>query len=327
MYKIKNIEITANVLSKWNEKFLPPFDYFYFEDMTTATELLSKDIVITTRNEIRTDRLLNTLDTLTAFSPWHVSREAKYVAIVPNYFFNTLEEEIRHKVLLEQLRVGRGQLWGREWVESILEQVDQQSRQKTESILKESTFSTPEKELVAFNKMMWDQLPVYVQNLILINIAELYIDNPVIWSELSHRQQNKIKKENPHLIHYFDRFPEINGPNCFATALAGATNNERLSNWIISQWIQQETLMIGLQQKGYELQTKTNDINEDMVESGDIVTWSNADDVKVHATYSLGEGFVFNKDGQTMFNPWQVVKLSDVRESWEGTISIYRNKG
>jgi hypothetical protein len=321
MYKVKNMGITESVLAKWNERFLPPFDYFYFEDITTATELLSNDIVITTRKELSAD-----LDTLTAFSPWRVSKEAKYVAIVPNDFFNTLDEEIKQKVLIEQLRVGRGQLWERKWVESILDQVDQQYRQKVETIIKQSTFSTSDKEIVAFNRMLWDQLPTSVRYVILVNIAELYIKHPSIWSELPHIQQNKIKEENPHVLSYFDRFSEKNGPNCFATALAGSSKNKTLSHWTISQWIKQEALMIGLRQKGYDLHIQTTDLSEDMVKAGDIIIWSNEDHVHIHAAYSLGDGLAFNKDGQTMFNPWQVLKLLDVSKSWEATISIFRKK-
>jgi hypothetical protein len=81
------------------------------------------------------------------------------------------------------------------------------------------------------------------------------------------------------------------------------------NRWIISQWIQQGALLTGLHLQGYELFTETSSVSTELVKEGDVLIWKNSDQVPIHASYSLGDSLVFNKDGQTMFNPWQVVLM------------------
>jgi hypothetical protein len=326
MYKVKNMDVPESVLSKWNEKFLPEFDLFYFRDIDTATKLLSNDIFITSRNEFSDDRQLNTLDTLTTFSPWHVSREAEYIAIVPNEFFLTLDKTIRHQVIEEQWRLDRGQLWEKQWIQTILKKVDDSTKKVAENILEQSTYMISNTEIISFHRQQWDLLPIDIQYLFLVHIADGYVSAPSIWNELSEDQQDKMKQIHPHLVPYFNRFPEKNGPNCFAAALSCISVNQMRNRWIISQWIQQGALLTGLHLQGYELFTETSSVSTELVKEGDVLIWKNSDQVPIHASYSLGDSLVFNKDGQTMFNPWQVVRLSDVLMSWEGniTIAIYR---
>jgi hypothetical protein len=326
MYQVKNIKIPDSVLENWDARFLPPFDYFYFKDTASALKHLSEDILITTRKELSTNPLLNTLDTLTAFSPWRVSQEAQFVAIVPNEYFNKLDSKKKRGILTEQYELGRGQLWERSWIDSISTQLKIKDFESMTTVLDNFTYLLKSEEIVVFNREMWGLLPRELRYLILVKIAELYIDNQSVWGDLPLEHQSKIKEEHSHIADYIDTFPNTNGANCFATALAGGSKSKTLSHWTISQWIQHEALALGLEQKGYELFKKTTNLHESIIRTGDILAWSNEDNIFVHTTYSLGDGLVFNKDGQTMFNPWQVLKLKDVLRTWEGTISIYRKR-
>jgi hypothetical protein len=323
MYRVKNINIPESVLVNWDERFLPTFDLFYFKDVSTATKLLSNDIFITTRDEFSVDRQLSTLDVLTTFSPWHVSREAKFIAIVPNEFFLTLDKSKRQQIIEEQWRLGRGQLWEKDKIQAILGKLDPETRNAAELILIQSTYKVSEKEIVAFHRDLWDQLPKIVRYLLMLSIADEYVNEESVWENLSSEQKTNLKEKYKHLIPKINRFANMNGPNCFAATLSCISKNQKRNDWIISQWVQPEGLMIGLALQGYDLISEATSFPED-VKADDVLIWKNDNHDPIHASFALGEGLVFNKNGQTMFNPWQVLTLSDVQNSWGQNVSIYR---
>jgi hypothetical protein len=68
----------------------------------------------------------------------------------------------------------------------------------------------------------------------------------------------------------------------------------------------------------------------DSVLLGDVIVWANSERILVHTCYSLGDGYAFNKDGQSMFNPWNFCNLDNVIRNWNsvlekgGSVCVYR---
>jgi hypothetical protein len=83
-----------------------------------------------------------------------------------------------------------------------------------------------------------------------------------------------------------------------------------------------------LQQNGYTLNSQLVDAT--LLLPGDVIVWANSEEKLVHTCYFLGDGFAFNKDGQSMFNPWSFRYFDHVFENWSnvllngGTVNIYR---
>lgn len=52
--------------------------------------------------------------------------------------------------------------------------------------------------------------------------------------------------------------------------------------------------------------------------------WFNDADQVIHSCFVLNNEFAFNKQGQTMFHPWQILRVPDIVKSWKhsGTYTI-----
>lgn len=57
----------------------------------------------------------------------------------------------------------------------------------------------------------------------------------------------------------------------------------------------------------------------------DIFIWHKQDGTINHASFHLGKGWFFNKNGQSFFNAWQIVNREDLLKNWgEENISVFR---
>ncbi|OOP70327.1 hypothetical protein BWZ43_00395 [Heyndrickxia oleronia] len=57
----------------------------------------------------------------------------------------------------------------------------------------------------------------------------------------------------------------------------------------------------------------------------DILIWQDENGQMIHTTFYLGRDYFFNKDGQSIFNGWQIISLDHLIKSWgANSIHIYR---
>lgn len=280
-FKIKeDLYLSEQVLKQWDEIFIPRYDFFYFEDPLMALKDLPKEVLIYSRDELSDDMKLSNLNVRTAFTPWNVDKKAKYVAVVPNEHFAGWNEDQKKNIFYEQWRLGRGQVWKYSWILSILDDVSVEDRNEAVKLLYQNKFETPEGEMVANQSIIWVQLPEEVRKTILIHIAILYSDDSSVWTELPEVEKQRLSCCHPGIVKYFNTFASENGPNCFATALAGATTDSSAVDWVISQWIQpQETLMFSLTQRGYHFTSEYKNSLPNQTKVGDILVWVNEDKV------------------------------------------------
>ena len=78
---------------------------------------------------------------------------------------------------------------------------------------------------------------------------------------------------------------------------------------MLNEWIHPETFKVGLDKAGYHLTNKA------MIKA-DVVVWRNEDQVIQHAAYHIGDSLFFNKNGQTIFNPWKIVHWNQLITQW-----------
>jgi cell wall-associated NlpC family hydrolase len=60
-----------------------------------------------------------------------------------------------------------------------------------------------------------------------------------------------------------------------------------------------------------------NRITSQDIKAGDVVTWENSDGIIQHASFCIGDHLFFNKNGQTFFNAWKIVDLTELNENWD----------
>lgn len=326
-----DLSISLETLMKWDEVFVPAYDFFYFENTHMPKKLLNDEVLLYSRTELDNDKRLTNLNVTTAFMPWNVDKAACYVAVVPNSHFQSISLENRMAIFHEQWRVGRGQIWELSWIHSSIEHLEHTVRTEVERIIEQNTFMTQNGKMFANQQSVWRQLPQEARVALLLSVAKMFSDDLSVWSELSQQEKERLLKNHAGIVQHFNTFGGENGPNCFATALAGATKDSFAVEWVINQWIQpKETLLLSLAQRGYEkcVSVQQHQINEIM--EGDILVWVNADKVPLHACYSLGNELVFNKNSQLMFSPRQVTFEKELLKSWNhviengGELHIYR---
>lgn len=330
MYHVQNCLISEETIRTWEQKFVPTHDTFFFEKENQAIDLLGDDVYLLSREQWVGNKELNTLDVSTALQPWSIRTEAAFVAVVSGGAFDELSQGRRVQVFYEQWRLGRGQIFTLEWLEDeVLANVSSADHDSALDLLTRNLFDTPEGKMVALQHTLWIALPWAVRVQLLLAVAGLHVRYPSVWQDLSTAEQQRITALNPIIATHTDTFSAHNGPNCFTTALAGATQNTAQAEFLLTQWMVIEPFRHGLAQRGYR-KMEDKPFAQEEIEAGDILVWSNAEDIPLHACYAVGKGLVFNTNGQTMFNPWQVLRVETLVEDWGhvvesgGSLSVYR---
>lgn len=117
-----------------------------------------------------------------------------------------------------------------------------------------------------------------------------------------------------HLKKYHNVFPSAHGPNCFAATMYAISKDE----FFINHWTFSNTLLNFLSANNYVRTHEIKTIKDDAV-------CLFKDEKIVHSFYCLDKEYSFNKNGQTMHEPWTIIKTEDVLKEFEGTdIVIFR---
>ena len=119
---------------------------------------------------------------------------------------------------------------------------------------------------------------------------------------------------------YAGTFADTSGPNCFSTALGMALGRPAD---IFPLWLHPEPFLRTLRGNGFR------PVDDPEPRPGDVVTWADVTGPLVHAAFCVGDGLLFNKNGQSWEQPYAVVTLDDVRDfdgtlTAGGTMTVYR---
>lgn len=289
MYIVKNNQISDEIIKKWQNLFVPDEDYFFFEKKPAFCK-------VEERNSVHIP-----LNKKTAFLTWNVRNEAFYIARMSNEEFLTLNNEIQGQILREQVRLQRGFIFEVHKLREIFQNSVRINQIEWVSWLERHTFSFENKELIILQGHMWKELSEQLRIFLLIHVAEMFVQEQSVL--IDDFMKNNISP-------YINQFIDKNGPNCLAATLAAIETDKEKAKEYINEWMQPNTfLQILCNKKFEEIETK-------IIQEGDVLVWEQ-DGLIVHACYALTDNLVFNKDGQTMFNPYQCITVGQVMRNWE----------
>lgn len=122
-----------------------------------------------------------------------------------------------------------------------------------------------------------------------------------------------------YLKKYHNIFPEIHGPNCFASVLYAISKEEDL----INEWVYADSLLLFLEANGYE---KIADLGrQNLIKPTDVLIIYDGKN-PIHSVFCLNNKLCFNKFGQTLHEAWSIRQIDDVFGEFEGEWKIYRKK-
>ncbi len=295
-----NIQLhpTREQIASWISAYVPEKDFFFMkeEDLSYFKNYLNETLVIP-RDEFFNHATYRKIQLANSYEYWNISKEVEIVLVAQSDWINKLEPKEKEKLLLLQVEVGRGLSVSTKLITDL-------------SIIPKENIVKKDEELhVVIQHDMWNKLPITSREQIIKSYA-LEWDS---WNsiELPTGVPRHIKK-------YVNTFSTDAGANCFAATLYAISTSPINQEWIIHEWIHQQTFIKGIENAGY---VKTYDEFQD----GDVVTWVNEVGIIQHASYCLGNNLFFNKNGQTFFNPWKIVHWDTLKEEWKRySVQSYR---
>ena len=254
-------------------------------------KLLQNDlegVLVMPREEFFEHTSYNEIQWVNSYMYWTISKEVQFVIIAQPDWVNNLSIDIRKELLEIQPQVGRGLLFPLSYFS------------ETRNIPPEYIFNEGDKQGLIVRNEMWMKLPYLYREEAIRAYAKEYDD----WMSL------KIPADiSPHLLKYANKFSTNHGANCLAATLFAISLNPSKNEWIINEWIHDQTFIETLKNLRY---SKV----EGKFSKGDIIVWVNEENDVQHATYCIDDQLLFNKNGQTCFNPWKIVRWKELKEEW-----------
>ncbi|WP_026907987.1 hypothetical protein [Paucisalibacillus globulus] len=313
---VKNIEITKEVLTQWDKQLLPNYDiYFIPETHESLIKEFGRNALILPTNDFYNNTVLYTMDVINSYRIWQIDKsKLKYVCISHPSVITSLHKTIRDEIFNVQKEVNNGLVF--EW-NSMEDLLDASILKVIEPILEPFIFEDDSNQWLSIQQSLWGQLNQEVRNGFLLNFAKGFIDEVAV-DELTLQD---LKDKYAYLAPYFNSFGVKSGANCFSATVAAISGEDAEIDWIISNWVFEETLLTSFEANQY----KKFSFEVNSLQPGDVLVWKNETGNIHHACFHMGDGYFFNKHGQTFFNPWQVLTLENLYEAWgKKSIDLYR---
>ncbi|MBM7578690.1 hypothetical protein [Jeotgalibacillus terrae] len=279
------IKPTDIQLKEWADTHVPPQDFFFLDEVVLEKlkgHLLA--VKLYTRKEFFSNSDYNTIQLNNSYMYWALEKGVSSVIVADPLWLNSLPDQIKAKLLECQLHNRKGLIFPEEMFPSI------------NFIPEEHIFHVQNKRYVVIQKALWSSFGEEVRKDVMMNYAQLWD----AW------QADPLPSNSPtHLKNYANRFSDQHGANCLAAAIYSATGDET----VIHTWMKQDQFAEALNKSEYKL-THDGQLAED------IVTWVDEQDVIQHAAFYLGDSLYFNKNGQTCFNPWKIVRDDELEREW-----------
>ncbi|MFC4424880.1 hypothetical protein [Deinococcus navajonensis] len=123
-------------------------------------------------------------------------------------------------------------------------------------------------------------------------------------SELTPSHWAHIRQTLPGVEPLAGTFAPQSGPNCLSTVLAAFGVSSATDVWLhggpFERWLRAMTV-----------------VSDAVDVLGTILVWRDAAGQVQHAAVALGAGWLFHKEAQTWWAPWQIVALPDALERWD----------
>ena len=299
MYRLKGYGVSEGILREWGERLIPEEEWFYF--IREVHSISMEPLNTLDYSEVG-------LDIRTSYLTWGISTEVRYYTRMNYARFESLPKKTQEEIVAQQWESRRGLLFKKEVLCELFQ---------VPSIHAHVTTLPTGEDIIHLHRGLWETVSEKSQFTFLLNYGAMWVEEDSIWNELSMREQKHLISHAPHLEEKIDTFPTTNGPNCLA-AVAMAISN---IHSFMDQWMHGEEFLAILQDQEY-VTIDTTDLRP-----GDVLVWFDNSNQPIHAAYAMTESYAFNKHGQTMFNPWQVLKIEDVLSSWsnlDNRLAIFR---
>lgn len=283
------IQPVQEQIDAWIVKHVPEKDLFFLkeQDLNIFKKYLQGTLVMP-RDELRYSSY-NQIQWVNSYTTWNISKDFQFVVVAQPDWIMTLAPLDRELLFRMQYAAGRGLIFPLSYFSQLA------------ALPKEHIINTNDEQVIVIQKDMWMKLPTSYQEEAIKEYAQEYDD----WTS------TKIPANIPvHLSKYANTFSKTAGANCLAAVLYAISTNPQRQEWIINEWIFQNTFIEGLKNAGYSPTDRK-------FQKGDVVAWVNADGVIQHATYCINNQLFFNKNGQTIFNPWKIVTWDELQEEWK----------
>lgn len=276
------ISIPPQQLAVWIQTFVPELDLFFLEDSDLAiykTDLAA--VLVVPREEFMAHPLYRRLELANSYQYWNIAEQLSHVIVAQPEWIERMPPEKKSRLLKSQAESGRGLLFPA----ALLPGVPADSIVELDGA-----------DVVVLQSSYWQRLALPVKERFLAAYA----------LEWDTADCHPFPKSAPlHLQGFANRYSAAHGSNCLSATLFAISGQA----WIAHEWVHPETFLQGLRQYGYKPYEKE-------AENGDVVIWANAEGTVQHASYCLGDGLYFNKNGQTFFNPWKVIDRVELDREW-----------
>lgn len=290
------MEPTKEQVNIWIENFVPKKDLFFVEekDLIMLAEYLC-EVLVVPREEFFSHSSYKQIQMVNSYMYWKISSKAQFVIVAKPEWIINLSKPKRREILNIQYKMRRGLILPLSLFAS------------ASSILQEYIVEENGEKFFVIQRSIWNELSQLIKESALIAYSQLWDD----WVGSSIPEQTPI-----HLKKYANKFPIESGSNCLSATLFAITEQE----WIIDEWVHPNTFLNGLERAGFSPKN-------DVIKKGDIIIWVDEDGVIKHAAYHIDNNLFFNKNGQTIFNPWKITDLNKLNKEWcKYKMKVYRKR-
>ncbi|MCP3740879.1 hypothetical protein [Rossellomorea sp. BNER] len=309
MINIKGYTLLNETVDFWMEVFIPDYELFFFK----------KENPINNRQLFRyvSKRSIN-LNSRTSFTTWKPNQFSQKIIKVTNHDFSKLDCNLKEKIITEQYSLGRGLIFNENDLEVLIKGLTPYHKRKCLEILSENRYQyNKNTNILHIRRPQWDQFTHEMKITFLSNYATWWIDEASSWEEIDIKIKQRFTINHPVTANVLNKFPEQSGPNCLA-ATASVVSND-LSK--LYQWMEPNEFKETLNLFDYKQSNRLKWNQED------VLVWFNESDEIVHSAFAVDEKWAFNKQGQTMFHPWQLIEIDRVVQAWNNTsLKVYSNK-
>lgn len=276
------IEPTRQQVATWIETFMPDHDLFFLEEKELAFfDIELADVLVVPIKEFMAHAEYKRLQLANSYLYWNIAARFSHVLVAQPDWIERLAPQKKQRIFEQQAASGRGLVFPLEMLPEVPADYTVEVDGSAHAFVQHA---------------VWQRFSMEVKERFLKEYALLW-DRPECYA---------LPDNAPaHLEPFANRYSDRHGSNCLSATLFAATGHA----WIAGEWVHPETFGNSLRRMGFVPSSKAAD-------SGDIVVWSNRKGVVQHATFGLGNGLFFNKNGQTFFNPWKVIDWQELDAVW-----------
>ncbi|MCA1053789.1 hypothetical protein LCM10_02230 [Rossellomorea aquimaris] len=284
----KGYPLQKELLNEWGKRLIPEKEWFFFSEAVPGLELL--DFASLGRFDIP-------LDIRTSYGTWSLHGDVKYYTIMSSEQFSTLPDTTQSAIIKEQWRMGRGLLFGLEE----LAELTGVSKRTLPCVMLDGV------KISNLNIGVWNGFSEEVRHRFLMGYGAFWIDDNAFWDKHGDDFKSGITMTYPSLRNRIDRFSPMNGPNCLGAVAAAMTGELHYFDC----WMQEREFLSIVGDQGY------TELTAGDYKGRDVLIWFNEEGGVIHSSFILDSLHAFNKHGQTMFNPWQIIRIDELIKKWD----------